>query len=302
MKQVNLGIWKYSSLLPKLAGTYRLTLGEGSTALIKKQGIYFKCEFNNPTGSVKDRGVCYQLAKVKESGKSYAVISSSGNAAISASYYCKLHQIKLTACVSRNLNPSKLAAIDRNTEVLKSNRPLSHAIRISRERRIPNLRPSKDPFGSVGYRTLSLELYEDLPQVDAVFIPMSSGATLRGIFEGFLRIPHRTPAIHAVQTTLVNPLARRFDSDFRLEKKSLADAIVAKFTPLEDEIAGIIKKTKGFAWVISNKEMRACQQKLKKLNLICSYEGAAALAALIKARKRGFNYQNPVVVLSGKKY
>src|SRR3990172_419567 len=117
MKQENQGIWKYTSLLPPIPLKYQLSLGEGSTGLVKKQGLFFKCEFQNPTGSVKDRGVCFQVAKLKESGIHRALISSSGNAAISAAAYCRLHGISLKVFVSPKINPHKLQVISRNSQV-----------------------------------------------------------------------------------------------------------------------------------------------------------------------------------------
>lgn len=278
-----------------------LSLGEGSTRLVKKDGLYFKCEFTNPTGSVKDRGFCFQLAKTKEQGFKKTVLSSSGNAAISASAYCKIHNIDLTVFVSKHINPQKLAAIDKNTIVVKTDKPVSSAFKESQKSKTRLLRQSTDPFGCFGYRTISFELIESLPQIDAVFIPVSSGTILKGVYEGFSQFKHY-PAIHAVQTTKIHPIAEKFDVDFKPEKQSLADAIVAKYLPLEDEVINIIKKTKGSAWMISNNTMRIYKRKLDLFKLNCSYEGAAVLAAYYKAAEHGFVYKNPVCLLTGKYY
>jgi len=82
----------------------------------------------------------------------------------------------------------------------------------------------------------------------------------------------------------------------------LADAIVAKFTPRENEIHRIIKETHGSGWVISDGEMIKAREWLLLHEINCSYEGAAALSAFWKAREKGYFYKNPVCLLTGKFY
>ncbi|OGG02487.1 hypothetical protein A2W14_01665 [Candidatus Gottesmanbacteria bacterium RBG_16_37_8] len=301
MKQENQGIWKYWKLLPFVSEKYRLSQGEGSTGLKRYDGIYFKCEFENPTGSVKDRGICFQVAKLSENGQKKAVISSSGNAAISAASYCNLQGITLKVYVSPKINPHKLAKIASLSLVSKTNKPLSQAFRYSLQYKAANLRQSTDPHGWVGYSTISFELKEELPLIDALFLPVSSGTTLLGIFNGFAEL-NNLPAIHAVQSAFLNPLSSQFDKKFIPEKNNLCDAIVAKYLPLEKKIIDIIKKTKGFSWTVENSQIRKKGEQLKKYNLNVSNEGAACLAAVYKAAACGYVYKNPVCLLTGMSY
>ena len=299
MKQENNGIWKFSSLLPPLLPVFQLTSGEGSTRLIRKEGIYFKCEFDNPTGSVKDRGLCFQIAKAKENGYDRAVISSSGNAAISASFYTKLHNILLTVFVSPKIKKSKADKIPPSVKVVTTKKPVSLAHKTALKEGSYNLRPSKDPFGPVGFRTISFEVIKDLPQADSIFIPVSSGTTLLGVYQGFAR-QKLFPAIHAVQTAYLHPVSSQFDRKFVVENYSLADALVARHLPLEKKIISVIRKTGGWGWTIGNRDMLKYREKLLNYKLSTSFEGAACYAAVIKARENGFPYKNPVCLLTGK--
>ena len=109
--------------------------------------------------------------------------------------------------------------------------------------------------------------------------------------------------MHAVQTDVVFPISAKFDKNFtKSDKKSLADAIVAKFMPREEEITEIIHKSKGWGWVITNGEMVKARAWLLSYGLECSYEGAAALTALWKAKNQGYEFKNPVCILTGKYY
>jgi len=278
------------------------TLGEGNTPLIVIDGIYFKCEFKNPTGSHKDRGFAIQIAKLKKNGIQTAVISSSGNAAISAANYCKLAGIGLTVFVSPHIDKNKLAVLEKlDCKIIKTKKPVSEAVKYAQEFNAYNLRQSQDPIAPSGYEAIATEIIEEIIP-DAVFIPVSSGTTLVGVASGFRKQKSRVQ-IHAVQTDVVHPICGLFDHDFKqTEAKSLADAIVAKYTPREDEVANIIKETSGFGWVISNEEMKKARKWLLFHDLNCSYEGAAALAALWKAKNKDYNFQNPVCILTGKYY
>ncbi|MCX6726271.1 MAG: pyridoxal-phosphate dependent enzyme, partial [Candidatus Shapirobacteria bacterium] len=72
------------------------------TPLENIDGIYFKREDFNPSGSVKDRWLSLKIAP----NQSY-VISSSGNAAISAQHFSP----NVTVFVSPKTNPHKLKLI-----------------------------------------------------------------------------------------------------------------------------------------------------------------------------------------------
>ncbi len=275
---------------------------DGNTPVEKIDNIFFKCEYLNPSGSIKDRGISFQVEKLLEQGIKSAVISSSGNAAISAALYCKNAGIKLQVYVSSKINHAKLKILEESGyDIKKTDKPISAAIKYAKENHAANLRQSTDPNAIFGYEAIAGELENQISKIDAVFLPVSSGATLVGIASGFKKIGY-LPSFHMVQTEAVHPLSSLFDQNFRKKKESLADAIVAKFTHHEDEILKIVKKSNGFGWVISNHEMIAARKWLVSHNLNCSYEGAATLAALWKAKKVGYEYKKPVCILTGKFY
>ena len=78
------------------------------TPLTKVGKCYFKREDLNLTGSIKDRCLPFQITKLKHQGFTSAVISSTGNAAISAQHFCDLNQIKLTIFVSPHSDLDKI--------------------------------------------------------------------------------------------------------------------------------------------------------------------------------------------------
>lgn len=273
----------------------------GNTHLRKVEGVYFKCEFENPTGSVKDRSLSYQISKVQKLRFKQAVISSSGNAGISASYFCQKANIDLTVFVSYHIHPGKLTILKKtNATIIQTAKPISEANSFSKKNNAYNLRQSLDPYAVIGYKNISYELQKELSHPDAIFIPVSSGTMFMGIAHGFNK--HEIPSLHAVQTEAVHPIASSFDPDYSEAETSIADGIVAKVTSREGEIIRMIHKTSGSAWIVSDRNIKKAWDYLIAHHIETSYEGAAALAALWKAKGNGYLYSKPVCILSGSFY
>jgi len=88
-------IERWRDVLPVGPGTPDLTLGEGSTPLVRAPRLseqlglelWLKLEGANPTGSFKDRGMAVAVAKALEEGATGVVCASTGNTAASAAAY-----------------------------------------------------------------------------------------------------------------------------------------------------------------------------------------------------------------------
>lgn len=311
------GIWWYWRYFPVIKKNFRLTLSEGGTPTKVIQDIIFKREDLNPTGSLKDRGLAYQISKTYCEGEKNLVISSSGNAAISAAAYCRLAKIKLFVFVSDKANLGKLGKIGGlGGEIKMTKRPVSEAIKFAKEKGFKNLRPSVDPFGIEGYKTVAFEIVKELGRIEDIFLPVSSATSLIGITEGF-KILGYLPRIHACQSTKINPIAGEFDKDFVKTSTSLAGALVAKVTPRKEEAIKIIKVSGGWGWVVEDegnegnggnggengdRGIREAMEWLISHGIETSAEGALALAGVWKAKEKGWKLGKTVCLLTGKKY
>ncbi len=297
------GIWQYSAYLFPLPNEAKLSLREGGTAeVVFEEGLILKREDENPTGSLKDRGMAYLVSWAKSLGRKEAALSSSGNAAIAASEYCSLAGIKLHVFVSPKINEGKLAQLKKAGAAISfSNRPVSEAIKFCRQKGILNLRPSQNQFGPEGYQTIAFELAQRQGVVEDIFIPVSSGVALTGIGEGFKKLGF-LPRLHVCQSSAVCPIASLFVKDFQPEKSSLAEALVARYTPLKSKVASLVKESGGTGWVISNEEIKKAQAELEKKEIVTSAEGALALAAWQKAKANQWSLGKTVCLLTGKRY
>ncbi len=297
------GIWQFSSYLEPVPEAFRLSLKEGGTRELSfEEGLILKREDENPTGSLKDRGLAFLVSWAWSQGAKNLVLSSSGNAAIAASRYCQLAQIDLTVFVSPKIDPQKRMRIKgRGVTVTETEKAVSEAVKFSQKNGFLNLRPSQSEFGSEGYQTIAFELAEEEGLLEDIFIPVSSGAGLIGIAKGFKKLGF-LPRIHVCQSAAVCPIASLFTRDFLPEEKSLAEALVAKFTPLRNEVIEAVKESRGTGWVISNGEIKEALELLSQKGIETSAEGALAVAAWKKAGRSGRRPGKAVCLLTGKKY
>lgn len=296
------GIWKYESELdPKVEEKFRLTKGEGHTSLKKIENTWFKCEYENPTGSVKDRGLAFQLSVLYQEGVKKVAISSSGNAAISAVQYASIGNLELTIFISPHINEEKKSILQKlKAKIITSNRPVSDCIKYCNETKTYNLRPSSDVNGYKGYETIAFELWNQNQSIDAVFFPVSSGTTLKGVYEGYKK-KGNVPKLYCVQSQAVHAIAEQFEKTNTMEK-SIVDGIVARFTPLKEELITIIKKSGGSGIICPDEDVKKANKWLAEHGVQTSNEGALALAGLWKEKNKNEDIRTPTVLLTGKKY
>ena len=95
-------IEEYKEFLPVTEKTPKTNIIEGNTPLIKLENLskeldielYGKVEGANPTGSFKDRGMVFAVAKAIEEGSKCVICASTGNTSAAAAAYAARAGIK----------------------------------------------------------------------------------------------------------------------------------------------------------------------------------------------------------------
>jgi len=263
------------------------------TPLIKIDNLYFKREDLNPTGSAKDRALPLQIENLIKHNFKSAVISSTGNAAISASFYCQQAGIPLTIFVSPKINPHKLALI--KGHIIQSIQPISDAIKFSKANHAYFLRQSTDPSAQRGYGEIAKELLEQLPQISSLFIPVGSGTTLLGIS----KILPRNVKIFAVQPASNPTICSIFNPVYTPENETITEALSVKYLPLKNEIIKSIKSHGGSGLIVTNEEAINSLEFINQFN--ASPESALTLAGYLQAKNNFEIGEFPVILLTGTK-
>lgn len=260
-----------------------------NTAIIQIGPLYFKREDKNPTGSVKDRALPLQIKNLINTGYQSAVISSTGNAAISAQYYCQKNNIPLTIFVSKKINPQKLKLLK---NIKKSNKPISDAVKFSKTNHSYLLRQSTDPSALLGYQNLGQEIIQQMPQVTSIYFPVGSGTTLLGVSQAIAD----TIKIFAVQPASNPTLSKFFTNSYTHEDNTITDALSVKTLPLKDQLITTIKKHHGSGLIVSNQQAITAQKNLHQ-QLQVSPETALTYAAYLQNPSIAGDF--PLIIVTG---
>lgn len=192
-------IEEYKEFLPVTEKTPKLTLNEGNTPLIhlvnlsKKLGIelYGKIEGANPTGSFKDRGMVFAVAKAIEEGAKCVICASTGNTSAAASAYAARAGIQSIVVIPKGkVALGKLAqACMYGAKIIEIDGNFDDALRIVRE--ISENTPVKlvnsvNPYRIEGQKTAAFEIVDSLGKApDYLCIPVGNAGNITAYWKGF---------------------------------------------------------------------------------------------------------------------
>jgi threonine synthase len=268
--------------------------------------LYLKREDLHPQGSHKGRSIPLMIARYIGKGHDAFCISSSGNAAISAAttineYNTKhKNKLKLNIFVGKNIDSSKLKIIKKllNKEVAlkKTDNPKQTAFKMDKDGSAKNLRQSTDDTALLGYTSLAKELAK-IKNLNAVFIPTSSGTTAQALHEEFENLK-LNPQIHIIQTPACHPMVK---SAIPMNH-SIATAIVDNVGFRKEVVKKAVLDSGGNGWVATNKDISEAITLIKKTeNITASPNSALSVVGLELAIKNKWGFKGPIVcLLTGK--
>ncbi|HOZ80617.1 MAG TPA: PLP-dependent lyase/thiolase [Candidatus Woesebacteria bacterium] len=260
--------------------------------ITKIKNIYYLREDQNITGSAKDRAIPFQINQAIKLGYQKFVIASSGNAAISADYFCRQLNLELQVFVSPHISASKLSLI--KSQVTKTTQPNSSAFKYAKQNQAFFLRQSTDPNAQIGYQKITIDILTQLPQVTSIFLPIGSGTTLLGISKN---LP-KNIKLFGVQPASSCPICSYFDQDYTSEMKTITDALSVKLLPNKQKIISLLKNHGGGV-VVNDSEVKSCYQELLDNQLFVSPEAGLALAGLKKVSQSLNIGDYPLIIVTG---
>jgi threonine synthase len=311
-------IERYAAYLPVTPTTPRITLGEGSTPLVRSSRIgpaigldqlYFKYEGLNPSGSFKDRGMALATAHAIEAGARTLLCASTGNTSASASAYAARCGLRAVVVVpAGGVAAGKLAqALAYGAIIVTVKGSFDRALTLVRQLAddaAVALVNSVNPYRIEGQKTAAFEIVEQLGRAPAeLFIPVGNAGNITAYWRGFRELASRTaaslPTLHGAQAQGAAPLVRgrpvarpqTVASAIRIgNPASWSSAVAAR-----DESGGTIE-------AVSDDDIMAAHRRLaREEGLLVEPASAAAVALLIKRATAGqVGSAGPVVcVLTG---
>ena len=172
------------TIAPYLART-PLHFSPGLSEFLDAQ-VYLKHDEYLPLGAFKGRGGLNLVAHLTQEERDRGLITAStGNHAQSIAYASSLFGCQAFVVLPRNANPLKADAVrSLGAELIfhgdNFDEAKAHCERLAAEEGYRYVHSADEPLLIAGVATQTLEVIEDLPDVDALFLPLGGGSAVSG--------------------------------------------------------------------------------------------------------------------------
>ena len=235
--------------------------------------LYLKTENLQNTGSFKLRGAYYKMTRLTDEEKARGVVAcSAGNHAQGVALAAKKNGIKAVICLPDGAPISKVEATKSyGAEVCLVegvyDNAYNYALKLRDEQGYTFIHPFNDEDVIAGQGTIGLELMEQLPELDAVIVPIGGGGLISGI-------------AYTIKT--INPKVKVYGvqaSGAPSMKKSIDDGEIEELSSVSTIADGIAVKKPG------DNTYAICQKYVDEIVTVTDDEISAAILALMEQHK-----------------
>jgi len=250
--------------------------------------VYLKLECFQPVGVFKIRGAFNKICSLSPAELERGLVTaSSGNHGLAVAYAAKIYGAKAVVVVPENAVKEKVEAIESyGADIVKYGKDYdeaySKALEIQKEAGTTFVHPFEDPFVVAGQGTVGLELLEDVPDLNAIIVPVGGGGLISGISIAAKTLNPKLRIV-GVQSEGAPAVYRSWRTGKIVEVDSVntvADGLAAR-KPLNLTF-GIIKRYVDTVLLVSEEEIgEAVLALLHNAHILAEPSGAASLAALL---------------------
>ena len=253
--------------------------------------IFLKAEFRQKTGSFKIRGAYFKIKSLSPQEKKNGVVAASaGNHAQGVAFASSLEKIPCTIVMPKNASPAKVAATKGYganviLEGKNYDESSAKAKEIAHQTGATIIHAFDDPQIIAAQGVIGLEILEDLPDVDEVYLPIGGGGLAAGTA---IAIKEKNPNVK-----IIGVQSKSFPSMFESIKngiitssggeQTIADGISVKL-PGQLTFA-IIKELVDRIVLVDDTEItKAMFLLMERMKFVVEPAGAASLAYLISKK------------------
>ena len=235
--------------------------------------VYLKTENLQLTGSFKLRGAYYKISQLSDEEKKKGVIAcSAGNHAQGVALGAQRNGIQAVICLPAGAPLSKVEATrSYGAEVCLVpgvyDDAYARAIELQKEHGYTFVHPFDDPKVIAGQGTIGLEILEQMPDVEAVVVPIGGGGLISGVAFAIKTLRPEIK-VYGVQSSGAPSMAA-----------SLQEGHIARLGEVSTIADGIAVKEPG----VNTFEM--CNRYVDEVVTVSDDEIAAAILALIEQQK-----------------
>lgn len=253
--------------------------------------VYFKCENLQTTGSFKIRGATNFIRSMSPEQLQKGVVAfSSGNHAQAVAYAARKAGIPATVVMPYDAPKSKIEATRAqgatilHYDRLKDDRE-ALGRKVSEETGATLIPPYDHPWTVIGQGTCGLELIEEIPDLDAVFVCTGGGGLLAGCATAIRGVnPH--VRMFGVEPELANDwhLSLRAGQPVAVDpSKTIADGLRTAY-PGAVTFPIVVRLVEDIVLVTEDEIKETVRFLLTRMKILAEPSGAAAAAAVLHGK------------------
>ena len=288
-----------------LSGVIRNTSLVYSPAFSKATGnqIYIKPENMQVTGAYKIRGAYYKISTLSDEEKARGLVTASaGNHAQGVAYAAQAAGVSATIVMPTTTPLVKVNNTkDYGAKVVLHGETFDDAAelaaKLSEEEGLTYVHPFNDPAIATGQGTISYEIFQDLPDVDVILVPIGGGGLATGV-STLAKLLNPNVTVIGVEPSRAASLKASLDAGHvvTLDRvETIADGVAVK-TPGDQIFPYIQKNIDDIITIPDDELVDAFLDMMEKHKMIVENAGLLPIAALSHLKCRG---KNVVPVLSG---
>jgi threonine dehydratase len=291
----------------RVADSIRATPLLRHALLLEETGLnlWVKHENHNPTSAFKIRGGLNLVRSLRPDERSRGVVTAStGNHGQSIAMACQLEGVRCTVFVPDGNNPEKNAAMRAFGAVVDEggkdfDEARERCERAATETGARYVHSANEPLLIAGVATYALELFEQLPQVDVIVVPIGGGSGACGNCLVRSALGAKTRVV-GVQAEKADAFARSFRTHTRVVGDSAATFAEGMATRVTFDLTfSILERELDDIVTLSENELaEGVRLALRATHNLAEGAGAAGLAAAVKM-KRDLASQRVVAVMTG---
>ncbi len=266
--------------------------------------VFVKHENYQPIGAFKIRGGINILAQLNSQEREAGVATAStGNHGQSIAYAARIFGVHATICVPEKANPIKVEAIrSHGAEIIAHGKDFDEAKdfceTMARERRMRFISSGDEPHLISGVATHTLEIMEELPDVQTIIVPVGGGSGSSG---ACLTAKTMNPSVEviAVQAKAAPAAYLTWKNQKATESKmeTMAEGLACRVPfMLPQQI--LWKYLDDFVLIEEDEMKSAIRIYLEKAKTLSEPAGAASLAAALRLKDR-IKGKTIALILSG---
>lgn len=288
-----------------LSGVIRNSSLVYSPAFSKATGnqIYIKPENMQVTGAYKIRGAYYKISTLSDEEKARGLVTASaGNHAQGVAYAAQAAGVSATIVMPTTTPLVKVNNTkDYGAKVVLHGETFDDAAelaaKLSEEEGLTYVHPFNDPAIATGQGTISYEIFQDLPDVDVILVPIGGGGLATGV-STLAKLLNPNVTVIGVEPSGAASMKASLDAGHvvTLDRvETIADGVAVK-TPGDQIFPYIQKNIDDIITIPDDELVDAFLDMMEKHKMIVENAGLLPIAALSHLKCRG---KNVVPVLSG---